>query len=121
MSELNIQRLDAGAADFETSLQKLLAWEAVSDSSVNATVDEILGRVRTEGDAAVVEYSNRFDRVGVSSMAELELSRERPATRSPPSSPAWSPPSPPSRRSAWCSSRCSVSASPSTPASSTRA
>jgi histidinol dehydrogenase len=77
MSELNIQRLDAGAADFETSLQKLLAWEAVSDSSVNATVDEILGRVRTEGDAAVVEYSNRFDRVGVSSMAELELSRER--------------------------------------------
>jgi histidinol dehydrogenase len=40
-------------------------------------VDEILGRVRTEGDAAVVEYSNRFDRVGVSSMAELELSRER--------------------------------------------
>jgi histidinol dehydrogenase len=77
MSELNIQRLDAGAADFEASLQKLLAWEAVSDSSVNATVDEILGRVRTEGDAAVVEYSNRFDRVGVSSMAELELSRER--------------------------------------------
>ncbi|MCP8687913.1 histidinol dehydrogenase [Marinobacterium sedimentorum] len=77
MSELNIQRLDAGAADFEASLQKLLAWEAVSDSGVNATVDEILGRVRTEGDAAVVEYSNRFDRVGVSSMAELELSRER--------------------------------------------
>ncbi|ANG62064.1 histidinol dehydrogenase [Marinobacterium aestuarii] len=77
MSELNIQRLDAGAADFEASLQKLLAWEAVSDSGVNATVDEILGRVRTQGDAAVVEYSNRFDRVGVSSMAELEISRER--------------------------------------------
>nr|WP_067298642.1 histidinol dehydrogenase [Marinobacterium profundum] len=77
MSELNIQRLDAGAADFEASLQKLLAWESVSDIGVNATVDEILRRVRTQGDAAVVEYSNRFDRVGVSSMAELEISRER--------------------------------------------
>jgi histidinol dehydrogenase len=77
MSELNIQRLDAGAPDFEASLQRLLAWESVSDSGVNAIVDEILGRVRTQGDAAVVEYSNRFDRLNVSTMAELELSRER--------------------------------------------
>ncbi len=77
MSELNIQRLDAGAADFDASLQRLLAWESVSDTGVNATVDEILARVRSEGDAAVVEYSNRFDRLNVASMAELELSSER--------------------------------------------
>jgi histidinol dehydrogenase len=77
MSELNIRRLDAGAPDFEASLQQVLAWESVSDAKVNAIVDEILARVRTEGDAAVVEYSNRFDRLSVSSMAELELSRER--------------------------------------------
>jgi histidinol dehydrogenase len=49
----------------------------VSDAGVNAIVDEILARVRREGDAAVVEYSNRFDRMDVGSMAELELSRER--------------------------------------------
>ncbi|WP_020683117.1 histidinol dehydrogenase [Marinobacterium rhizophilum] len=77
MSELNIQRLDATAADFDASLQQLLAWESVSDAGVNAIVDEILARVRREGDAAVVEYSKRFDRLDVSTMAELELSRER--------------------------------------------
>ncbi|NVK44132.1 MAG: histidinol dehydrogenase [Oceanospirillaceae bacterium] len=77
MSELKIQRLDASQQDFEQALDRLLAWESVSDAKVNAIVDEILERVRTEGDAAVVEYSNRFDRLSVSSMAELELSHER--------------------------------------------
>ncbi|MBY4676776.1 histidinol dehydrogenase [Marinobacterium arenosum] len=77
MSELNILKLDSSQDDFAAQLDRLLAWESVSDSKVNQIVDEILMKVKAEGDAAVVEYTNRFDRMSVASMAELEMSRER--------------------------------------------
>lgn len=72
-----IQRLDASQSDFEQQLSRLLAWESVSDDKVNAIVNEVIGRVRTEGDAALVEYTNRFDRTSASSMQDLELGQER--------------------------------------------
>lgn len=77
MSELNIRRLDSQQADFAEQMDKLLAWEAVSDTKVNQIVDEILARVKAEGDAAVVEYTNRFDRLHADGMAELEMSQAR--------------------------------------------
>lgn len=77
MSDVNITRLDSQQDDFAAELDRLLAWESVSDGKVNQIVDEILGRVKAEGDAAVVEYTNRFDRLQVESMAELEMSQER--------------------------------------------
>ena len=77
MSELNIRRLDSQQADFAEQMDKLLAWEAVSDTKVNQIVDEILARVKAEGDAAVVEYTNRFDRLQADGMAELEMSQAR--------------------------------------------
>ncbi|WP_067868882.1 histidinol dehydrogenase [Neptuniibacter marinus] len=77
MSEVNIKRLDSNQSDFNEQMDKLLAWEAVSDDKVNQIVNEILHRVRTEGDSAVVEYTNRFDGTSVSSIAELEMSAER--------------------------------------------
>lgn len=77
MSELNIRRLDSHQADFAEQMDKLLAWEAVSDTKVNQIVDEILARVKAEGDAAVVEYTNRFDRLQATGMAELEMSQAR--------------------------------------------
>ena len=40
-------------------------------------VDQVLAEVRQRGDAAVVEYTNRFDRLDVASMAELEMGQER--------------------------------------------
>lgn len=72
-----IQRLDASQSDFEQQLSRLLAWESVSDDKVNAIVNEVIGRVRTEGDAALVEYTNRFDRTSAGSMQDLELGQER--------------------------------------------
>ena len=77
MSEPLIRTLDSQASDFKAQLDALLAWESVSDAKVNQIVDEILVKVQSEGDAAVVEYTNRFDRMSVASMAELEMSRER--------------------------------------------
>ncbi|WP_415898906.1 histidinol dehydrogenase [Neptuniibacter sp. QD48_11] len=77
MTDLNIKRLDSTQADFRQQMDKLLAWEAVSDEKVNQIVNEILQRVEQEGDSAVVEYTNRFDNTSVSEMSELEMSKER--------------------------------------------
>ncbi|WP_271273442.1 histidinol dehydrogenase [Aliamphritea hakodatensis] len=77
MAELNVLRLDSQQEDFATQMDSLLAWEAVSNKEVNAIVDDILLQVKQRGDAAVVEFSNRFDRLNVSSMAELEFSKEQ--------------------------------------------
>ncbi|WP_428033535.1 histidinol dehydrogenase [Amphritea sp.] len=76
MSKPEILRLDSQQADFSEQLDRLLAWESVSNKEVNRTVEDILERVKAEGDSAVVEFTNRFDRLGVSSMAELEFSQE---------------------------------------------
>jgi len=54
-----------------------LAWESVSDEAVTTTVREIIDAVKQRGDAAVVEYTNRFDRMQVVSMAELVLDESR--------------------------------------------
>ncbi|GAB2796084.1 histidinol dehydrogenase [Halomonas shantousis] len=74
---LDIARLSTLDADFDARLDALLAWEGVSDADVQQRVHEILEAVRHRGDEALIEYSNRFDRLAVSSMAELTLSAER--------------------------------------------
>jgi histidinol dehydrogenase len=73
----SIKRLDTSAAGFDETLKDLLAWESVSDDAVLATVMEILSAVRQRGDAAVLEYSNRFDRMQATSMQELEILPQR--------------------------------------------
>ncbi len=74
---ISVQRLDAAQSDFDQQLSRLLAWESVSDDKVNTIVNEVIGRVRTEGDAALVEYTNRFDRTNARSMQDLELGQAR--------------------------------------------
>ena len=74
---LNIKTLNTTDANFWSDLQDLLAWESVSDDAVFNTVNGILKDVRKRGDAAVVEYTNRFDRMSAGSMAELEIPLER--------------------------------------------
>ena len=70
-----ITRLDASAADFQEQLAQLLAFNDATDSGIQNAVTEILGAVRARGDAAVMEYTARFDRMQVDAMADLELSR----------------------------------------------
>jgi len=74
---LEITRLDTNQSDFWTRLEKLLAWEGVSDDKVNTVVRDVLNAVKDRGDAAVVEYSNRFDRLSATSMAELSIDAAR--------------------------------------------
>jgi len=72
-----IRRLNAADADFARHLDHLLSWESVSDDGVNARVLEIIQAVRTRGDAALVELTQRFDGLEVSSMTDLILPRAR--------------------------------------------
>jgi histidinol dehydrogenase len=74
---MNIKRLNTQDPQFWQNLERLLAWETVSDRQVNTTVEEIIDQVRQRGDEALVEYTNRFDRMQVNSMAQLTISKER--------------------------------------------
>ena len=68
-----IKRLATGEADFAARLKELLAFEAAADENIERTVAGILADVKARGDAAVVEYTNRFDRLSAKAMADLEL------------------------------------------------
>ncbi|MFZ5474005.1 MAG: histidinol dehydrogenase, partial [Pseudomonadota bacterium] len=62
MSSVAITRLDASTADFQKRLADLLSFSADTDAAIHQAVAEILDAVRRRGDAAVVEYTRRFDR-----------------------------------------------------------
>ena len=72
-----IKRLTTQNADFRSRLEQLLAWESVSDAAVVKTVEGILADVRRRGDAAVIEYTNRFDRMQARGIQELEIPAAR--------------------------------------------
>jgi histidinol dehydrogenase len=68
-----ISRLSTSDGDFAERLQALLAFEVTQDDSVESVVTEILRAVRSRGDQAVLEYTDRFDGFRVESMDALEL------------------------------------------------
>jgi histidinol dehydrogenase len=70
---MKIRRLSSQQADFDAQLSNLLAFESTEDEKLEATVAAILADVRARGDAALLEYTQRFDRMSVRSAAELEL------------------------------------------------
>ncbi|WP_010629167.1 histidinol dehydrogenase [Halomonas sp. KM-1] len=74
---VDLARLSTRDGDFDARLDALLAWEGVSDAEVQGRVAEIIAAVKERGDAALVEYTQRFDRLSVGSMAELTLGADR--------------------------------------------
>lgn len=72
---MNIRRLISTAPNFSNELQQLLAFETAQDDKVDQVVADILRDVKTRGDEAVIEYTRRFDRLDVSAMSALELSK----------------------------------------------
>jgi len=73
---LKLRQLSTAAADFEAEFQRVQHWSAETDSAIETRVAEILADVRARGDAAVLDYTERFDGVQASAMAALELTRE---------------------------------------------
>ena len=74
---MKIRQLSSKDANFNAALDALLAYEATADEKLEATVAGILADVRSRGDAAVVEYTAKFDRLAIGSAAQLELPREQ--------------------------------------------
>jgi histidinol dehydrogenase len=72
---LNIRQLQTTAVDFEAEFQGLLHWSADTDLAIEQSVAAILGEVRQRGDAALLEYTERYDGVTASSAAALEIDR----------------------------------------------
>jgi histidinol dehydrogenase len=68
-----IRRLSSRDPEFLSTLDALLAFDNSTDEAIERTVAEILSNVRTVGDAAVLDYTRRFDHLDVKTMAELEL------------------------------------------------
>lgn len=71
---LDIKRLTTTDADFWPALRKLAHWEQGAEARVEGAVAEILAAVKARGDAALVEYTQRFDRVQADSAQALEVS-----------------------------------------------
>jgi histidinol dehydrogenase len=70
---LAIRRLDSADPGFEAALQALAYGAAEADAAIEARVAEIIADVRARGDAAVLEYTARFDGVRADSVAALEI------------------------------------------------
>jgi histidinol dehydrogenase len=72
---MKIRRLSTQDQSFDADLKALLAFETAQDDSIDVVVAGILKDVKTRGDVAVLEYTNRFDKTNASSLAELEVSK----------------------------------------------
>ncbi|NIC42483.1 histidinol dehydrogenase [Aquabacterium sp. A08] len=68
-------RLNTADADFEARFQQRLHWSADTDAAIERRVADILADVKARGDAAVLEYTQRFDGLSAAAMAELELTQ----------------------------------------------
>ncbi len=73
----NIRKLNSQGADFQQQLDALLAWDSVSDQSVNDTVNHIIQQIRQHGDQALLEFTSRFDGWQADSAADLSIPGER--------------------------------------------
>src|SRR5450830_1830960 len=78
MMPLQIRKLDSSQDGFQQSLDTLLAFEAGTDDAIETAVTKILADVKARGDAAVLDYTNRFDRIphgGAAEMAAFDISQ----------------------------------------------
>jgi histidinol dehydrogenase len=72
---MNIRRFSTGDANFDADLKALLAFETAQDDQIDLVVADILRNVKQRGDAAVLEYTKRFDHLDVTGLASLEISK----------------------------------------------
>ena len=84
---VTLTRLDSAQPDFQARLTRLLQFDDAADAAIEQTVAAILLDVKTRGDAAVLEYTERFDRLPAASLASLSdgltvAGRRESATRS---------------------------------------
>ena len=75
-AEVKVKRLNSKDAGFKETLLSSLSLPMADDQAIDAAVVNILARVKSEGDVAVLSFTKQFDRLNVSSVTELEISQE---------------------------------------------
>jgi histidinol dehydrogenase len=71
-----INRLNSADIGFDAALTQLLDWSSVADAGVQKTVDEVIHAIRTRKDAALLEYTAKFDRLSLPSADALAFTVE---------------------------------------------
>ncbi len=71
-----IRQLATTSADFEAEFARVLHWSAETDAAIEQRVADILADVEKRGDAAVLEYTQRFDGLAASSVGQLEITQD---------------------------------------------
>ena len=69
-------RLNTTDANFEAAFQQRLHWSADADAAIESRVADILADVQKRGDAAVLEYTQRFGGLSAQSMQQLVLTQD---------------------------------------------
>jgi histidinol dehydrogenase len=73
---IQIRKFDSSAPDFKVQLSAVLAFEAGEDEAIDRAAAQILADVKARGDAAVLEYTNRFDKLSANAVSDLEIGKE---------------------------------------------
>jgi histidinol dehydrogenase len=73
----DIRLLSTRDSAFQQQLERLLAWESVSDQGVNRTVDGIIADIRSRGDGALLDYTVSLDGWQADTAADLEIPLDR--------------------------------------------
>ena len=71
---MKIKKLDTLNVNFETELKAHVGFDADSSDNIIKTVNDIVERVKKEGDSALIDLTNRFDQMNISSASDLEIS-----------------------------------------------
>lgn len=73
---IQIKRLNSTDTDFNIILDKLLAFENAQDETIDLTVAKILTDIKSRRNSALIEYTNRFDQVAITSAEDIELTQD---------------------------------------------
>jgi histidinol dehydrogenase len=76
MTALSITRLNSNAENFDKQLKNLLEWNETDDLDIQQRVLNIIATVKSQGDEAVLSYTNQFDQTDFKKASELELSAQ---------------------------------------------
>jgi histidinol dehydrogenase len=75
-AEVKVKRLNSEDAGFKETLLSSLSLPMADDAAIDAVVVSVLAQVKAKGDAAVLDFTKQFDRLDVTSVAELEISKQ---------------------------------------------
>ena len=71
-----MKKLNTQSPDFQAELKALLAFETAQNPEIDHIVADICADVQKRGDAALIEYTNRFDGTSAQTIADLILTQD---------------------------------------------